>query len=378
MGNNSLFCLLDPMSESRPVILARTDELLAQMEFPPLTRLPATLSVDDVLVTCAGFEDRALAFLKRAVSGGSRGFHIIGIDYRPVVAENQLTVVRDLATQAGAALTVITYERQEPEKAQEILGPAVHARRIYIDISGMSRLLIVQLVAASVRDRLLERVVVVYTEAEVYPPTRTEVEANHGEEGDYLGILQFISSGVFGITIVPELSTVAMQGQPVRLVAFPSFNPSQFAAVCAEIQAAAFTIVHGSPPRSDYSWRRDAIRRLNAIDSLQEKEEFDVSTLDYRETFHLLLTIYGAHGDVEKIVISPTGSKMQAVAVGLVCGYLRDIQIVYPTPRSFPTPSKYTTGAGETYQLALAPFAEVVPPPQLEDDLVDDGDGVGS
>ncbi len=362
------------MSESHPVILARTDELLAQMEFPALARVPATLADADVLVICAGFEDRALAFLKQAVAGGSRCFHIIGIDYRPAVAENQVAEVRDLATRAGAALTVITYERQEPEKAHEILSPAVHARRIYIDISGMSRLLIVQLVAACVRGRVLERVVVVYTEALVYPPTRADVEANHGKEGDYLGILQFLSSGVFGITIVPELSTVAMQGQPVRLVAFPSFNPSQFAAVCAEIQAAAFTIVHGTPPRRDYAWRRDAIRRLNAIDSLQEKEEFDVSTLDYRETLQLLLTIYGEHGDVEKIVISPTGSKMQAVAVGLACGYLRDIQIVYPTPRSFPTPSKYTTGAAETYQLALAPFAEVVPPPEVEDELDEDED----
>jgi hypothetical protein len=41
-------------------------------------------------------------------------------------------------------------------------------------------------------------------------PIRAEVEANLGKEEDYLGILNFISSGVFGITIVPELSTVAM------------------------------------------------------------------------------------------------------------------------------------------------------------------------
>ena len=53
------------------------------------------------------------------------------------------------------------------------------------------------------------------------------------------------------LTIVPELSSVAMQGQPVRVIAFPSFNAAQFATVCAEINATAFTVLNGVPPRRE-------------------------------------------------------------------------------------------------------------------------------
>lgn len=135
--------------------------------------------------------------------------------------------------------------------------------------------------------------------------------------------------------------------------------PTQFAAVTAEIQASGITIINGTPPRAENQWRKDAIRQLNGIDSLREKEEFDTSTFDYRETLRLLLDLYGRYGATQKIVVSPTGSKMQSVAVGLACGFLRDLQVVYPTPQSFPTPSNYTTGVSNVYQLSLSAFAAV-------------------
>src|SRR5207249_1396168 len=149
----------------------------------------------------------------------------------------------------------------------------VDAERIHIDVSGMSRLLIVQLVAAIVRAGMVSRTSIIYTEAAQYPPTEEQVRAKLADHPDYRGVLSFISSGVAGLTIVPELSTVAMQGQPVRVIAFPSFNAAQFATVCAEINAAAFTILNGSPPLSENAWRRQAIRELNGLDGLHDKEE---------------------------------------------------------------------------------------------------------
>ena len=339
------------------MILPRIDELLAGIKWPQLDKARYLLTASDTLVTCAGFEDRSLAYLSGSVDSGCRGFRIIGVDYRPEVLENRVGELNQLAKRADAELTVITYDRQEGERAGEIFEYARRAKRILLDISGMSRLLIVQLIAAAVRENLVHRVEVIYTEAGIYPPTQEEVAARLDDDKDYFSVLNFISSGVLGITIVPELSTIAMQGQPIRLVAFPSFNPTQLAAVCAEIQASSFSIVNGVPPSVQNSWRREAIRRLNNIDSIREKEEFNASTLDYRETLRLLLDLYRKHGALEKLVISPTGSKMQSVAVGIACGFLRDLQVVYPTPRSFPSPSNYTKGAIGTYRLCLEPFS---------------------
>jgi hypothetical protein len=158
-----------------------------------------------------------------------------------------------------------------------------------------------------------------------------------------------------------------MQGQPIRLIAFPSFNPTQFAAVTAEIQASVLTIINGVPPRHENVWRKDAIRQLNGIESIREKEEFETSTLDYRDTLKLLLDLYRKYGSSQKIIVSPTGSKMQSVAVGLVCGFLKDLQVVYPTPQSFPKPSNYTIGIRSVYQLSLATFADVPLSSDLED-----------
>jgi hypothetical protein len=55
----------------------------------------------------------------------------------------------------------------------------------------------------------------------------------------------------------------------------------------------------------------------------------------------------------ERLLISPTGSKMQAVAVGIFRSFVEDVQIVYPTPRSFLSPSEYTHGIGQIHLLPL-------------------------
>jgi hypothetical protein len=311
----------------------------------------------DAVVVCAGFEDRALAFLRRMADSGSRGFRITEIDYIPEVAENRVQELRGIAKATQSPLAALEYRRTDPEGVDGILSTLVEAEHIHIDVSGMSRLLIVQLVAAIVRAGMLSRTSIVYTEASHYPPAEAQVRATLSNYPDYREVLSFISSGVVGLTIVPELSTVAMQGQPVRVIAFPSFNAAQFATVCAEISAAAFTVLNGIPPRSENAWRRQAIRELNGLDDLHDKDEIDVSTFDYRDTLRVILDTYAMYASTQKLIVAPTGSKMQSMAVGLAVGFLEDLQVVYPTPKRFPDPSNYTTGVRATSCLSLAPFS---------------------
>ena len=333
------------------------DEIVEAIEWPSMGGCPNSLHGDDAVVVCAGFEDRALAFLRRVVDSGSREFRVTEIDYIPEVAQNRVHELREIATATQSSLSALQYRRTEPESVDNILDTLVDAKRIHVDVSGMSRLLIVQLVAAIVRADMLVRTSIVYTEAAHYPPTEEEVRATLADHADYRGVLSFISSGVADLTIVPELSSVAMQGQPVRVIAFPSFNAAQFATVCAEINAAAFTVLNGVPPRRENEWRRQAIRELNGLDDLHDKTEIDVSTLDYRDTLRTILETYAEYGATQKLVVAPTGSKMQSVAVGLAVALLGDIQVVYPTPKLFPNPSSYTAGVRATSCLSLVPFA---------------------
>jgi hypothetical protein len=59
---------------------------------------------------------------------------------------------------------------------------------------------------------------------------------------------------------------------------------------------------------------------------------------------------------MQKFVLAPTGSKMQAVAVGIIRTYLDDIQIAYPTINIFSNPSDYTHGVKQMYLLPLSSY----------------------
>ena len=333
----------------------RVDERLRQLVHPELSEIEVPeLGHGDVLLTCAGFEDRASETLRRAVCAGCKEFRVICVEYLPELEENRTEEVTNLCERGEYELERATFDRVSPAgMAERILARLGEEERLCVDVSGMSKLLIVQMMSAIVRCGRLATSEALYCSARDYGPVAREVEYRLAEEADVLGLTMFVSSGVFGLTVVPELSSVAMQGQPMRAIVFPSWNTMQLAAVCSELQASYFTLVHGDPPSEEREWRSEAIRKLNRVETLGAAEEVSVSTLDYRETLDLLLRIYGSHGGQEKLVVIPTGSKMQSVAVGLVCGYLRDIQVVYPTPRVFAAPADYTQGVGCLYRLRL-------------------------
>jgi hypothetical protein len=61
------------------MIPSRTDELLTAVAWPEAEEATAALDRNDVLITCAGFEDRALEFLRRCATTGAKGFQLVGI-----------------------------------------------------------------------------------------------------------------------------------------------------------------------------------------------------------------------------------------------------------------------------------------------------------
>jgi hypothetical protein len=272
--------------------------------------------------------------------------------------ENRLDEISKMCADKRLPLRVQLYDRQNPGScAYSVLAAIAQCTgRVFIDVSGMSRLLIAQLVTG-VRAKGLSGVSILYVEAEEYFPVESAVEKCLKErQTDPTHAVIFLSQGVFDVSVLPELSSISLLGQPIRLVAFPSFNPDQLTAIRSEVQPSRYSIIHGLTPSSQLKWRTDAIRKLNCTDEIPNREERNVSTLDYRETVKCLLEIYQKFGANERIVVSPTGSKMQAVAVGLVRGALEDLQVVYPTPSSFKT-GEYTRGAKTLFRLDLDVFA---------------------
>ena len=341
----------------------RTDEQLALLTKPSLQPIASLgLGADDQLIVCAGFEDRALVALRTATTSGGR-FNVTVIEYLPPVRENRIDEVLRLCADADLPIERLTYDRQDPTGFGEMLAEraATIDGRLFIDVSGMSRLLIAQIIVA-LRQRGvgLRNSYVVYAEAQMYPPSKAEVEeAIQKSDLDPFFAALFLSCGVFSVTVVPELSPLSLGGNQSRLVVFPSFNADQMTALRAELQPSRLTFVHGVPPNPQNAWRVEAITRLNRIEPSMNSENFNTSTLDYRETLDCLLEIYQRHGIRDRLLVSPTGSKMQAVAVGLFKAFVNDVQIVYPTPREFRSPTNYTTGVRQMYLLSLGTFSSI-------------------
>lgn len=339
----------------------RVDDKLREIKKPELEQIDSLfIEKKDALILCAGFEDRALSTLKQQTISGNSGFTVFAFRYLPYVKENKSEEIKELCEKNAINMVELIYDRQNPAGVCNNLISLLTKidGNIYIDISAMSRLLIVQLIVCLRRShRGLENVIILYTEASEYPPKEDEVGSVITESGsDSVYRIMFISSGVFEVTIVPELSSVSLPGQPIRLVTFPSFNRDQLAALRGELQPSSFSFIHGIPHLSENAWRPKVIKKLNHIEEISQREDMNASTLDYRETLDRLLEIYSKHGVMERIILSPIGSKMQSVAVGLFKAFIDEIQIVYPTPRSFVSPSKYTQGVRASYILNLKSF----------------------
>jgi len=364
--------------------ILRIDERLAALAKPLMESFDKVfLGPGDILVVCAGFEERAVGVLRQAIQTGT-GFKVLIVDYLPPYPDNRIDELLNLCRDSKLEWERVTYDRQNPAGFGEILVRRLPGlpHRVFLDISGMSRLLIVQaIVALRSSGRGFSQCFIAYAEAKSYPPERSVVEKAIAEcDRDPLFAALFLSSGVFEVTIVPELSAASLGATQSRLVFFPSFNPDQLTALRLELQPSRYAYIHGIPPSQENQWRTEAIRSLNhltgcdadfvdcskeetcgnsAAAACKREEHFKTCTLAYADTIDCLCKIYNKHGLRDRLLISPTGSKMQVVAVGLFRAFVEDVQIVYPTPRIFTEPKNYTTGVGPLHLVPLSAFDSI-------------------
>ena len=335
--------------------VVRPDERLYTLDWPDIEKLQfPTMTINDCLLVAAGFEERSIETVRRVCDSQRSGFSIGLIRYLPELAQNKILKLREICHSASLCVTEFIYDREMPSgMGEKICNFSQTFHRVFVDISGMSRLLIVQILVALIRSQK-KPISILYWEAKKYPPSEDRFNQDHGH-GQAVFSPGYLSSGIFEIVATPELSSVSMLGEAIRLVAFPSFDPAQLTNLIQELQPTFTELIHGLPPGKHNKWRTQAIRHLNEriLDEIQGKKDHESSTLDYRETLRILLCIYAQRSMFDRLVVSPTGSKMQAVSVGLFRAALPDVQIVYPTPLVFTEPENHTVGMRQLYQLDL-------------------------
>lgn len=334
-------------------VVSRADERLANVQMDSPRRFDGADVGHDggsVLVLCGGFEDRALGALPSF--GAVKDLTVVLVRYRPEYGSNKDAAVRMWTREYGVGLRECIYDRQSPARGgEEIVRRLGAAKHVYVDVSGMSRLLIVQIVVALVQ---AERpFTIVYAEADEYYPTESEFRERAGSgQGDRS--IDFLSSGIFEVAATPELGSVAMLGEATRLVVFPSMETVQMKNLLQEVQPTYVDAIYGLWPRDRDRWRRAAAKQLNAreLQGQTGVSEHEASTLDYTDTLRVLLGIYAERSMFDRMLVAPIGSKMQAVAVGIVRSVLTDLQVVYPTPQELKA-DHYTKGVGPVHHVRV-------------------------
>ena len=163
-------------------------------------------------------------------------------------------------------LNWITYYRPIPEDFSECIEYVKKliglAENIIIDISGMSKFLIVVLLHGL--EDYPGNVHIIFSEAEIYHPLREDFESKIESLSEDI-MPSFLTTNVYKIVTTTELSSTSMQGYPLLIIAFPTFNYEEMYALLNEITPQYLVKIEGNPREKKNQWRLEAIQRINTV-----------------------------------------------------------------------------------------------------------------
>lgn len=317
-----------------------------------------------LLIVSEGFEKRSLTFLSECKCSFQK---IVICKYAPP-KDSKFDILYKSASEKCSPNEIYqeSYNRFEPfdfECNMENQLATMHSfEEIVVDISVMSKYMIMQIIGLlkSFQGDLR----IIYTEPMSYAPQCevTEKGQHVTEEQSYAA--QLPSSGVQNIVRTPLLSSIIMQRSPTLLVSFLSFNEQLIRALLSEYNPARLLLINGIPTHC--SWREKSTNNIHksVIKEYHQDNPLDENgllarksnTLHYHETLDLLAEIYKEYCEDYRIVLSPTGSKMQALACALIKNCCEDIHIEYPTPESYYVDGYTSAEIREVHQVLFRSF----------------------
>jgi len=336
-------------------------EVIPSIERLDLSKIPE----DSVYIGVAGFEDRCFTFLEECSKNEMKFQSVIGIKYEPLDEKNKIRKFEDFVSNVTqkSKFEWMIYDRRNPEEFSnsiKIIEKSLELEEnIVIDISGMSKFLIVVLLYG-LKD-YSGNIHIVYCEAEIYHPLKEEYESEKGNLAEDT-FPSFLTTNVYNIVTTTELSSTSMQGYPLLIIAFPTFNYKEIYTLLNEITPQYLFKIEGNPREEHNQWRLEALRWINR----KLNSDFDpnikgiynteLSTFEYVKTIEILDEIYKKRKYTHKCIIAPTGSKLQALGVLFFKQMYPEIQLVYPVTTMFL--EEYTEGCKEMWHIKVENYSE--------------------
>jgi hypothetical protein len=317
-----------------------------------------------LLFIAEGFEDRTTEWLHQ-LPQIPHFENAVVFRYVPEKKSRLIDLLDELIPRTKNTPQCFDFFRFDPARSEmELTGRLDELLRgvdeVVIDISVMSKMLIMILVFLLRNWR--DDIRIIYTEPRDYAPTRHYFEENKASLERALCLPTF---GVHQVVRTPALSSAVMQRSPSLVIAFMSFNEQLIRALLSSINPSRLVMINGRPPR--LHWREQAMLFIhrNVVDEFSQDNEIDAqhllkrttSTLDYRETFGLLAKEYLENCYYHRIIVAPTGSKLQALACGLFKVCAPEIHVEYPTPESFFIEGYSSKEVACIHELCLPAFA---------------------
>lgn len=309
-------------------------------EVTPFSR-EQDIAEKSLLICAEGFEERGLAFvtgLKTKIFT-----QIFAITYKPTKKSRLPELMSACEARSTSKPRVLQYDRFHPavfeEEFRHDISPVLaDIDELVIDVSVMSKLMIL-IILASLKG-FEGTVRVIYSQPVDYAPSKDEYDQHRESLRLAAGLPSW---GVHDVVRTPLLTSVVMQRSPAIIVAFTSFNEQLIRALLSNFNPTHLFLINGVPPV--LSWRETATQEIhseilneyrgdNPLDT-EHRLDRRSSTLYYAETFELLSKIYREYCVSNRIVLAPTGSKMQALGCALFKLCCPDVHIEYPTPESY-------------------------------------------
>lgn len=342
-------------------------------DLPALERMPETLHIGGAgIIVAPGFEDRTLA-LPNVLLPEQGTTQAVVVTYSNWHPNNRVDdVIKELERKAVQVTkeSLIEYDRYNPDSFADALQGSLERQgitKVLLDISTMSKLAI--LLCLNVLCEINADVTLFYAEAGEYGPSQEEYRQARAK------MLQpsiQVHSGVGSVIRAARLSSVALQGEPSAAIAFMSLNELLTQALINAVYPSRLFLINGRPPV--FTWREEATAWIHEKLGQEwplEDNPLSVpkegapglplrvcSTLQYAEATSTVLDLYWKLSNQYRVILAPTGSKMQTVGAFVAKALHPDIHIEYPTPKGF-LPS-YSKGVGAMWTVRFGPIGKFI------------------
>jgi hypothetical protein len=323
----------------------------------------------DLLVCCAGFEDRSTAVIG-ALADCSVA-RLLLVQYPTNPDDNARAVASFSGVRGWPTPVDIRYDRGSfVGTLRRALQGGPAGPRIIVDLSGMASYVIYR-VLNTIWDELPEaRLALFYAEAGEYAPSRAEWDKFYSTVADPTDNLamaesyeqsHFQSRGV-DFTYESEIFPGCNMGPLATVVvAIPSFSLQRVKSMLAYAEAqynlrtADVRWFLGQPPdKARNGWRFDAVASLYNV----KDHGVGVSTRDFRDALQRLDSLWEQLFADRHIVIANLGSKMQHLGCFLFLRMHRECGLLLCEPDEF-IAGNYSAGIGPQWLLDLGRICEM-------------------